>query len=422
MKKLFNIPSSLPHDCIVWYHYRYRTIVSCGTIVSSALPRELLAWAHSLILLLLFALLNFSVQAQLSISPSTTFDILQNAQLVSSDFINNNGAINNHGTIITKGDLLNTSDFTSNNNSKIIFSGNTPQSLESNTDPLLFYDAELNNPFGVYLSSDVYINNSFALSNGNVNTFNSASPQILNTLYFNTGASDPTEISSAYILGETVMSSRYLGTNALAFLGCNISNGSDDIGNIEITRITGPESIITVENSSIASNWTITSNNEPLSGREIQFSWFAGLDNEIDVTNAIAWTSTAPYETWSEIGEIQDVSASNPRNIAVNTTLFGKWTVSDNSIPLQLSTFDNNNISVFPNPVTNYLIIKIDNNKSNVYYKYILTDANLKIIDSGFIKNNETLIDMKFYNPSVYFLSIIKDNNPISIKKIIKTY
>ena len=231
------------------------------------------------LLFLILLSINLKIFAQVIINSSTFLTVTENTILYDSGLIINSGNFINNGSTIIAGNLLNNSSFISGALSQITFSGTVQQTLESTSGPLTFNIAEINNPLGLCLHSDIYINNSFIFSAGNVITYNPLIlPHVLNTLFFNSTSSPPVELQTNYILGKSTMISRFIGTNSMSFLGCFIDTGSDNLGNIEITRINGIDGVITAQNTSIASHWLIYSDNEPINGRGMQFSWFSDFD------------------------------------------------------------------------------------------------------------------------------------------------
>jgi len=349
---------------------------------------------------LIFLYISLSVSGQILITPSTNLTLLQNSAIQSTGIIENNGTIDVSGILKIKDNLINNNIFTSRNNSKILFNGSSSQDILSSTGPFTFYDAEINNPSGIYLSNDITINNSFVFSDGIVHTHNSSTPETLNTLYFNTGASTPSETSTSYIVGKALMTSRYIGTNSIDFLGCMISSGTDDIGNLTITRINGTEGIITSgSNTSISASWIIESDFSPDNGRSLQFSWLSEFDNAKDPVSAVIWSSESPYSVWEQIGSTQDVSSSDPRTISVNTTHFSKWTISDESSPLPVTLLDFNGI--YKND--NVLLSWITASELNTDYFEVQRSYNSIDFDVvGIVDSKGNSITTQFYSLTDY--------------------
>jgi hypothetical protein len=79
------------------------------------------------------------------------------------------------------------------------------------------------------------------------------------------------------------------------------------------------------------------------------------------------------------------------------------------------------NISAFPNPTTDYLILKIaDDAFQETRYTMALYDVNGRIIKQQFIVANETTIDMADLHPATYLLKVVNDNQEVKTFKIIK--
>ena len=76
-------------------------------------------------------------------------------------------------------------------------------------------------------------------------------------------------------------------------------------------------------------------------------------------------------------------------------------------------------LSVYPNPATDYLTLRIENfDKENLTYK--LLDINGRLLMNKIIVGNETNIDMSQLLPATYVLNINQDNKEIKTFKIIK--
>ena len=76
-------------------------------------------------------------------------------------------------------------------------------------------------------------------------------------------------------------------------------------------------------------------------------------------------------------------------------------------------------LSAYPNPTSDFLILKIENN-SNSNLFYYLYDMNGTLLDNQNVKGNVTSIEMLEYNPGAYFLKIMNDQIDVKTFKIIK--
>jgi len=75
--------------------------------------------------------------------------------------------------------------------------------------------------------------------------------------------------------------------------------------------------------------------------------------------------------------------------------------------------------SVFPNPTTDILTLKVQNpDNTNLWFQ--LFDLNGKLLESKKIEVSETYIDMSNLVPTTYFLNVVDKKMKIKIFKIIK--
>ncbi|HRE41130.1 MAG TPA: T9SS type A sorting domain-containing protein [Ignavibacteria bacterium] len=136
------------------------------------------------------------------------------------------------------------------------------------------------------------------------------------------------------IIGTSYMQPRQIGTAGFSeFLGVTLSSGSDNIGNVSIKRTTGYDGVVFVgSSSSIATNWEINSDFEPLNGRNVTFSFSSGFDNGNNMGAAEVWKLAG--EMWEKIGGTTNILNLHPRSITRNTNSFSKFTIADSDSPL----------------------------------------------------------------------------------------
>jgi len=77
------------------------------------------------------------------------------------------------------------------------------------------------------------------------------------------------------------------------------------------------------------------------------------------------------------------------------------------------------NLSAYPNPTTNFVILDIDN-QTNAELSYQLIDLTGKNLKNEPISSTKTQIDMSQLLPAVYFLRITNQNQEIKLFRIIK--
>jgi hypothetical protein len=197
----------------------------------------------------------------------------------------------------------------------------------------------VNRTNGITLRGNVTINDSLKLTAG-VLTTSTSSVIFTNTAY------SPTEISTSRIDGTAVMQSRTIGTGSFNFLGAYFAAGTDNLGNVTITRKTGTIAIgSNNSNQSIACNWDIVAQNQPVNGRNMTYNWLSAYDNNIFFgTNnrGQVYYSTDNGSTWAPIGSlVNPVTSSTTRAITIATTHFSRWSIgSENGpLPVRLSSF-----------------------------------------------------------------------------------
>lgn len=83
--------------------------------------------------------------------------------------------------------------------------------------------------------------------------------------------------------------------------------------------------------------------------------------------------------------------------------------VNETSINLELS--------VYPNPTTNYLTLKTEDN-SNLSYQ--LYDMQGKVIENKTVNSNATTISLEGQPTATYFLNVVKNNQTVKTFKVIK--
>jgi len=256
--------------------------------------------------------------------------VLNNLTLTNGSFTIGSNTLGINGAIVySSGNLIGGSS------SNITFGGT---GASTNLAEITLNNLTMNRANGINLSGDITINNSLTLSNGFLNTGSYV-------ITFSTSASNPVEKSESRIVGTARIMNVPVGTGAFDFLGFKMYSGVDDLGNINLVRKTGTTGIITVgANSSVASNWDITSDYEPVNGRTIEYRWLSDLDNGKAFSNSnkgVNFFSTNGGFNWVELGERLDVSTSNPRVMTITTTHFSYWvpTAENSPMPVTLSSF-----------------------------------------------------------------------------------
>jgi len=76
------------------------------------------------------------------------------------------------------------------------------------------------------------------------------------------------------------------------------------------------------------------------------------------------------------------------------------------------------NLSAYPNPTTNYLMLQIDNFDKDLSYQ--LYDISEKLLESNTAVANFTTIKLEQYATATYFLKVTQNNTLVKTFKIIK--
>jgi len=197
----------------------------------------------------------------------------------------------------------------------------------------------INKSIGINLTGDLTITNLLTLTNGVLKTLTSSA-------IFSNTATNPVETSTKRIEGTAVMNTRTVGTGSFTYLGAYFAAGTDNLGNVTITRRTGSIAIGNGNsNQSIACNWDITAQNQPTNGRNMTYNWFNVYDNNNffgDNNRGQVYYSTDNGTSWFAIGNLfNPVTGATTRALTINTTHYSRWSVgAENSpLPVKLNSF-----------------------------------------------------------------------------------
>lgn len=76
------------------------------------------------------------------------------------------------------------------------------------------------------------------------------------------------------------------------------------------------------------------------------------------------------------------------------------------------------NIAAFPNPVTNYLMLEVDDYDRALSYQ--LYDISGKLLECNTVVAHSTTVKMEHYPTAIYFLKVLNKNKEVKTFKIIK--
>jgi len=387
---------------------------------------------------------NFSSTGKIdaSASGSTVLYAASSAQSFSSGLFKNNSVynliLNNNSGLTQNGDLtitngltLTSGTFSIGANTLIIngdisyssgsINGGTSSNItfggsgtSTNLGAITLNNLTMNRISGIALSGDVTVN-SVTLTGGLLNTGSYS-------VTFTSILANPLEISASRIVGTARILNVPVGIGSFDFLGYKIYSGIDDIGNVTLIRKTGTAGIITIGvNSSIACNWDVTVDNQPVNGRNIEYKWLSDLDNGKTfccLNLGVNYYSTNGGANWTELGTHMDVSVSNPRVMSLTTTHFSQWvSTSENSpMPVTLSSFSS---SVNSGNVKLNWITTSEINNEGFEIERTTTGNHNGFLKIGFVRGSGTIItpvnytfEDKNLNPGKYIYRLKQvDNN-----------
>ena len=247
--------------------------------------------------------------------------------------VGSGATLTNEGQLDVGGDLTNNGILTAPVMPAALLraNGSTLQNL-TGTGALPVQNLTVNNAAGVAVSAPLSVAGTLTLTNGLV-TIAPAAPLVLLPT-----AADPAETTGARLVGPVSMAARPVNAAAFGpFLGLTLPAGAS-VGNLTLTRVTGPAAITTVgSNSSAAAYWQVSSSVAGAS-RTMNFSWLAALDNGRNMAQATPWRSDAPYTAWGRAaGPTANAATADPRQYAPAAPaelVAARFTFSDPSAPL----------------------------------------------------------------------------------------
>jgi len=284
----------------------------------------------------------------------------------------------NGGITYTSGSL------TGGSSSNLTFGGS---GASTNLAAITLNSLTLNRSNGINISGDVTINNTLTLTDGLLNTGS-------NVLTFSATATNPVETCTSRIVGTSRIMNVPVGTGGFEFLGFKMYPGADNLGNVNLVRKTGTAGIVTIgANTSIASNWDVTTDNQPVSGRNIEYKWLCELDNGkafCSYNKGVNYYSTNGGTNWVELGTHIDVSASNPRVMSITTTHFSQWVSTGENSPLPVTLQSLNSSVNGRNVSLNWVTSSEINNAGFEVERAEIMSGNLEFRKTGFVKGKGT--------------------------------
>jgi hypothetical protein len=220
------------------------------------------------------------------------------------------------------------------------FTGTSPQTISGTG--LLFKNGIINNATGDTLKSPLTVTGTLSLGNGNL----VAGANLL-TLSGANGALSGESASGYFIGTATTTQAATTGTTVLGGLGVTVLSGTDNLGNVTLTRVSGPGAVGSYKGkSTINRKWTLSSDNAPVAGRNVTFTWPSPDDNARALTAAQLWKSTDAGTSWFPTGTPQNVSST--RSFSTTVTSFGSFTIADSGLTFPVAAIAKKTITYAP--------------------------------------------------------------------------
>ena len=182
----------------------------------------------------------------------------------------------------------------------------------------------------ILLNNNITVSQSISCSNGNVNTGTSVIELSQSAIV--------SESDGNYIAGY-LRKTESVGTAESTFgnIGVEINSGTGSVGDITITRVSGPAGRITLGTAeSIDRKWIISTELNPTPGRILTFHWVSDDNNGIGSTGRL-YKSSNNGITWTSSGAVLSFTDNTFSSLPL-TQVTNVWTITDGSNNLQNST------------------------------------------------------------------------------------
>ena len=208
----------------------------------------------------------------------------------------------------------------------INFNGSSSQTVPSGT----YVNLQLNNASGATLTGNVNVTGTLTMASGDLTTTNTDSVSL------GTNGNVSGEGSGHYVLGNLIMDEVIgsgAGSSRLNTLGVSISSGSDNLGTVEVIRVSGFAGQVTIGTSQgIYKKWSIISSNATTTGRNLTLTWVS--DDVLygcSLSSAQVWNSTNSGSSWSAVSTAGDLSSNTATIPFTSSSTPTIWTISSNA-------------------------------------------------------------------------------------------
>lgn len=242
------------------------------------------------------------------------------SELFSTIKIHNKGKVvlHNKGILTIEKDFINEGSFSSESNGIVTFSGNYTSTINSISDLTLSNLTINKSTNNVTLLTNLNIENSLEFINGNLLTDDSQVNLLANATI--SGESETGFLSGKLVVNKTLTTEECNFGGA----GFTLSSGVNSLGNTELTRITGADGVVSINNKQgIAQKWHLSTEAESFN-RNLTLNWASENNNNCNLNFAKVWNSQNEV-SWETTGSMQDASA---QTIVVPATQNGFYTVN----------------------------------------------------------------------------------------------
>lgn len=285
----------------------------------------------------------------LSVTGGTTATVNQNTRVADS-LIVGTGSTLTFGAgslkVITRGNILNQGTVTSANSGQVILAGGSTQNMAGSGN---YGNLVMNNNANANLSGKPTVTQSLQVLLGKIITGSS------DTLILGSSATVTETISGVnqHFVRGNFKTVRTVGTSAETFggMGVELAAGSN-LGTVTVVRTSGSavtgSGVCCTGHSSINRRWKVEPSVQPsFPDRQLKLYWPSQDDNSQNMVLLQLWKSPDGIAPYNKIGNVQNVSASNPRMAVLNNLpSFSVFTGADdvNPLPLGLLRFAGANV------------------------------------------------------------------------------
>lgn len=284
----------------------------------------------------------------LSVTGGTTAQVNQNTRVADSLIVGTGSTLTFGGLVkvITRGNILNQGTVTAANSAQVILAGGSTQNMAGSGS---YGNLVMNNNANANLSGKPTVTNSLQVLLGKIITGSS------DTLILGSSATVTETIAGVnqHFVRGNFKTVRTVGTAAETFggMGVELAAGSN-LGTVTVVRTSGSavtgSGVCCTGHSSINRRWKVEPSVQPsFPDRQLKLYWPSQDDNSQNMVMLQLWKSPDGITPYNKIGNVQNVSASNPRMAVLNNLpSFSVFTGADdvNPLPLGLLRFAGANV------------------------------------------------------------------------------